>query len=188
VTCPARFVERGEVFHEIAGAVMFADHWRIAKEVDFLLPDVAPPDSKLLTEVQFSELQQEVEEQQQEAAAHGNEAADTSDDTRSVGRIDMLLLSTDETGNETRDWCAVELQAVYFSGGNMGKEFTAIEADSGPAPPLPVGRRRPDFRSSGPKRLLPQLQIKVPLLITGTAVESGAFTNGRLLLRQGGLK
>ncbi|MFP5442236.1 MAG: NotI family restriction endonuclease, partial [Betaproteobacteria bacterium] len=29
---------------------------------------------------------------------------------------------------------------------------------------FPAGRRRPDYRSSGPKRLMPQLQIKVPTL------------------------
>lgn len=34
----------------------------------------------------------------------------------------------------------------------------------GPGSPFPAGRRRPDYRSSGPKRLMPQLQIKVPSL------------------------
>ena len=27
-----------------------------------------------------------------------------------------------------------------------------------------IGRRRPDYRSSGPKRLSPQLDVKVPVL------------------------
>lgn len=30
--------------------------------------------------------------------------------------------------------------------------------------PFPQGFRHPDFRSSGPKRLMPQLQIKVPTI------------------------
>ena len=34
-----------------------------------------------------------------------------------------------------------------------------------PSPVLyPVGKRRPDYRSSGPKRLSPQLDVKVPVL------------------------
>lgn len=34
----------------------------------------------------------------------------------------------------------------------------------GPGLPFPQGIRRPDFRSSGPKHLMPQLQIKVPTI------------------------
>lgn len=29
---------------------------------------------------------------------------------------------------------------------------------------FPTGKRRPDYRSNGPKRLLPQLEVKVPVL------------------------
>jgi len=56
------------------------------------------------------------------------------------------------------------MQAVYFSGESIAKEFHAIVESTGDDIPFPVGRRRPDFRSSGPKRLMPQLQIKVPTL------------------------
>lgn len=62
------------------------------------------------------------------------------------------------------EWCAVEIQAVYFSGAAISRDFPAVRAHSGPGVPMPGGRRRPDFRSSGPKRLMPQLQIKVPTL------------------------
>jgi len=78
-----------------------------------------------------------------------------------VGRIDMVLVdSTDHHFN----WCAVELQAVYFSGGAISKDFKNIQSHQGSDVPMPGTNRRPDFRSSGPKRLMPQLQIKVPTL------------------------
>ena len=92
------------------------------------------------------------------------------DEARSVGRIDMVIAGKNQDGSLTRDWCAVELQAVYFSGDSMAEDFPAVQQqlEDGPAtnlPPAgPTGGRRPDFRSSGPKRLLPQLQIKVPSL------------------------
>ncbi|MFW5870539.1 MAG: NotI family restriction endonuclease, partial [Candidatus Sumerlaeota bacterium] len=54
--------------------------------------------------------------------------------------------------------------AVYFSGASMSKDFAVMRDWSGPGLPFPQGLRRPDFRSSGPKRLMPQLQIKVPTI------------------------
>lgn len=59
---------------------------------------------------------------------------------------------------------ALEMQAVYFSGDEMSPEFRALAGHAGHSIPFPVGRRRPDDRSSGPKRLMPQLQTKVPSL------------------------
>jgi hypothetical protein len=56
------------------------------------------------------------------------------------------------------------MQAVYFSGDAMGKDFGYIARYDGNDLPFPAGKRRPDYRSSGPKRLMPQLQIKVPTL------------------------
>ncbi|PYU93760.1 MAG: hypothetical protein DMG25_08600 [Acidobacteria bacterium] len=61
----------------------------------------------------------------------------------SVGRIDKVLIVPEAT---PVSWCALEVQTVYFSGLS------------------PVHTRRPDYRSSAPKRLMPQLQIKVPSL------------------------
>ena len=78
-----------------------------------------------------------------------------------VGRIDKVLVAP---GSRPLAWCALEVQAVYFSGDAMSKEWPAIKAHQGQGLPFPVGRRRPDYRSSGPKRLMPQLQIKVPSL------------------------
>lgn len=82
---------------------------------------------------------------------------------KEVGRIDNILAVPD---TRPLQWCAVEIQAVYFSGDKMRKDFESIKNDVGPAIPFPAGKRRPDYRSSGPKRLLPQLQIKVPTLRT----------------------
>lgn len=56
------------------------------------------------------------------------------------------------------------MQAVYFSGPGMEVEFSALAAWQGPGVPFSQKLRRPDFRSSGPKRLMPQLQIKVPTI------------------------
>lgn len=81
-----------------------------------------------------------------------------------VGRIDMILVTNpDPADQDTFDWCAVEVQAVYFSGREMAIEFKDIIARDGEAS-MPIEGRRPDYRSSGPKRLMPQLQIKVPTL------------------------
>ncbi len=90
-------------------------------------------------------------------------ATDTDDwyGREDVGRIDHVLVHPDTSH---LSWCAVEMQAVYFSGESMGKDFRKIAATMGDDLPYPGGRRHPDFRSSGPKRLMPQLQIKVPTL------------------------
>jgi len=80
---------------------------------------------------------------------------------RKVGSIDNVLVRRIE--GEVR-WCALEIQAVYFSGAKMSQEFDALTKHKGNNLPFPKGHRRPDFRSSGPKRLMPQLQIKVPTL------------------------
>lgn len=75
---------------------------------------------------------------------------------KEVGRIDSVLVKPDA---KPLEWCAVEFQAVYFSGKNMKIEFENIRQTAGTATE-PIGRRHPDYRSSGPKRLMPQLQIK----------------------------
>lgn len=81
-----------------------------------------------------------------------------------VGRIDMVLVSNRPVEGAPMEWCALEIQAVYFSGDAMRGEFKAFADDSVDWVIFPAGRRRPDYRSSAPKRLMPQLQIKVPTL------------------------
>jgi hypothetical protein len=78
-----------------------------------------------------------------------------------VGRIDSVLVRVE---GSTLRWSALEMQAVYFSGGKMEDDFAVMRTWRGPGLPFPARQRRPDYRSSGPKRLMPQLQIKVPTL------------------------
>lgn len=81
-----------------------------------------------------------------------------------VGRIDMVLVSTKTSDDAPLAWAALEIQAVYFSGDSMKGEFRAFADPAVDWVIYPAGRRRPDYRSCGPKRLMPQLQIKVPTL------------------------
>jgi|SRR5579864_987496 len=82
---------------------------------------------------------------------------------REVGRIDNVLVLPRASSLK---WCPVEKQAVYFSGKKMAHEFKYILNFNEDGLPFPQFNRRPDYRSSGPKRLLPQLQVKVPTLRT----------------------
>ena len=80
-----------------------------------------------------------------------------------IGRIDNVLV---HPSRDPMDWCALELQAVYFSGKSMANEFKMLASGEFEGLPFPAKHRRPDWRSSGPKRLLPQLQTKVPTIRT----------------------
>ncbi len=89
---------------------------------------------------------------------------DDEADTRDfIGRIDNVLV---HPSRQPMDWCALELQAVYFSGLSMANEFKMLSVEGIKALQFPAKHRRPDWRSSGPKRLLPQLQTKVPTIRT----------------------
>ena len=78
-----------------------------------------------------------------------------------AGKIDLVVARTSQ---DSMDWYGLETQAVYFSGQGMATEFESIQRANGPRPPFPGAVRRPDWRSSSAKRLMPQLQIKVPTL------------------------
>ena len=78
-----------------------------------------------------------------------------------AGKIDLVVAKT--SGDDLR-WYGLEIQAVYFSGSGMQSEFMDLRDDNQPKPPFPNAIRRPDWRSSSAKRLMPQLQIKVPTL------------------------
>jgi len=106
------------------------------------------PDPKLVSEVGFLEA----------GATTDNSGGDD------VGRIDMVLVSNKTVNGAPLEWAALEIQAVYFSGDAMKGEFQAYSDATVDWTVFPAGRRRPDYRSSGPKRLMPQLQIKVPTL------------------------
>jgi hypothetical protein len=91
---------------------------------------------------------------------------DDEEDKRDfIGRIDNVLL---HPSKDPLDWCALELQAVYFSGKSMRNEFKMLGEAERPALPYPAKHRRPDWRNSGPKRryLLQQLQTKLTAIRT----------------------
>jgi len=89
---------------------------------------------------------------------------DSDEDSRDyIGRIDNVLV---HPSRKPIDWCALELQAVYFSGKSMANEFKMLSERESEVLLFPAKHRRPDWRSSGPKRLLPQLQTKVPTIRT----------------------
>jgi len=83
------------------------------------------------------------------------------EDADAVGKIDKVLVNLE---GELLKWCALEMQAVYFSGKSMENDFVPMRTWTGPGLLFPQVQRRPDYRSSGPKRLMPQLQIKVPTI------------------------
>jgi len=88
---------------------------------------------------------------------------DKNNTGKKAGRIDWIVVNPETREIGELEWCAVETQSLYFSGDKMRPEFE-VYAEK-PSPVLfPIGRRRPDYRSSGPKRLSPQLDVKVPVL------------------------
>ena len=80
---------------------------------------------------------------------------------RHAGKIDLVLAKS----SGRLEWIGLEIQAVYFSGMGMQLEFEQLLWSKGSSLPYPVHHRRPDWRSSSAKRLLPQLQVKVPTLV-----------------------
>ena len=78
-----------------------------------------------------------------------------------AGKIDLVIASDD--AGKLR-WYGLEIQAVYFSGESMTAEFESLRRGRQDRAPFPTAVRRPDWRSSGAKRLMPQLQVKGPTL------------------------
>jgi len=77
---------------------------------------------------------------------------------RKIGKVDFLLVQLEK--GEAVDFAALEIQAVYISGKTIRPAFNEYLA----AGYLPDdSARRPDFRSSAQKRLMPQLALKVPI-------------------------
>ncbi len=78
---------------------------------------------------------------------------------RKIGKVDFLIGNI--VDEKVVDFAAVEVQAAYFSGGNLQAVLRSFMAnhhlDDVDA------NRRPDFRSSAQKRLVPQLALKIPV-------------------------
>ncbi len=79
---------------------------------------------------------------------------------RAAGRIDLVL----SENSAASKWFGLEIQAVYFSGVGMTDDFRRLLDDVERFPPMPTSVRRPDWRSSSAKRLMPQLEVKAPTL------------------------
>jgi hypothetical protein len=139
--CPHRLKEGNKIFQWVGETVLGHSEPIIVTEIGFLIRE------------QASELGSTAEDDA------NLESVLPSDAREDVGQIDYVLVHP-----ETREWCALELQAVYFSGPAMSKEYETIRETPNDTIPFPAKNRRPDYRSSGPKRLMPQLQIKVPTL------------------------
>jgi hypothetical protein len=88
-------------------------------------------------------------------------AVDPDEGSR-AGRIDWVLVDPSTIASSALRWCALEMQSLYFSGHNMTDDFDRYRTATDLV--FPARSRRPDYRSGGPKRLAPQLSIKVPLL------------------------
>jgi len=138
--CPARFLQPLEdgktLFQWIAQEMLDTDTFEVASERPFL--------------------------RQVGKVASSDESKEDRETRRKAGRIDWIIVKAPIVEDDPI-WCAVETQSLYFSGEGRAKEF-ALYAEK-PSPILwPTAIRRPDYRSSGPKRLSPQLDIKVPAL------------------------
>lgn len=145
--CPSRFLQPVMV----DGKSLFG--WIAEKMLDISNPTIVK-ETPFLRKISDGQRRQENEADME---------AEAEEEGKKAGRIDWILVNPATMTFGELEWCAVETQALYFSGDKMRPEFDAYAAS--PSPVLfPVGKRRPDYRSSGPKRLAPQLDVKVPVL------------------------
>ena len=100
----------------------------------------------------------------QQSAVHSSaggtflEVTESSGKKKKIGKVDFLLAQVEN--ERAIDFAALEIQSVYISGRSIRPAFDHYVAEG----ELPVGsRRRPDFRFSAQKRLMPQLALKVPI-------------------------
>ncbi len=142
--CPERFLEGRMIFEWVGKTILGCSQPLVTNQVGFLVrgswEEEAPADVHL------------------KGAESSGGPVDKHED---VGQIDSILVDPDTS---LLRWCALEIQSVYFSGEAMSKEYATIRRMADNRIPFPQKSRRPDYRSSGPKRLMPQLQIKVPTL------------------------
>ncbi len=76
-----------------------------------------------------------------------------------IGKVDFLLGQVE--AGRIKDFAALEVQASYFSGKAIRPAMDHFLRHGALDDAISV--RRPDFRSSAQKRLMPQLQLKVPV-------------------------
>lgn len=79
--------------------------------------------------------------------------------SRKIGKVDYIIGRLDKH-DEVCDFAALEVQAVYFSGRSIQPAFHNF-LKTGQL--MTNSQRRLDYRSSAQKRLMPQLNLKVPV-------------------------
>lgn len=136
--CPLRFLEDGIVLRWVAEKMLGTRTPIVVKETPFLRKVSAMGEGE-------------------------NEGEDDANENKRAGRIDWILVDPSSVDADSLKWCALETQGVYFSGTKWDDEFKAYAKQPGKIH-YPIGHRRPDYRSNGPKRLAPQLSVKVPVL------------------------
>lgn len=94
VTCPNRFLEADLVIQWVGETLLGTDKPKVISELPFLMGDI----------------QKEEEET----------ATDAVDKAEAVGKIDKVLVNAN---GESLRWCALEMQALYFSGKSIENDF-----------------------------------------------------------------
>jgi hypothetical protein len=84
---------------------------------------------------------------------------DRDEAAKKIGKVDFLIGKIDD--GRVSDFAAIEVQASYFSGTSIRPALKKFLLEEALDPE--ISGRRPDFRSSAQKRLMPQLQLKVPV-------------------------
>lgn len=162
--CPARFLGKNQEGHSalrwVSTKMLDTEQATIVKETPFLQQLLSSAAKQKRHKASF---QPDLDISYSDSDSDSSPKDALPDEGKKAGRIDWLLMDSATIGNSDPKWCALETQAVYFSGDNMGAEFSAY-LNAPRSVIFPVGFRRPDYRSSGPKRLAPQLSVKVPVL------------------------
>ena len=154
--CPSQFWQDNNVFRWVGEVVIGTSKPTLVKEVGFLESVL-----NLEEENKANKIEADSDEEQGFGDEPSEQEQEINDDVKeSVGRIDTILVDPDNS----KKWCALELQAVYFSGKGMPSHLEQYTNPEITGLVFADENRRPDFRSSGPKRLMPQLQTKVPTL------------------------
>lgn len=179
--CPHRFKEEDKIYRWTGEVILDDPAPELVREVPFLERDLHP-DYATIWDVSADD---EGADQQNEvsdddvgridgiliSADVKTQTSDTEHDAQATEALDdepleeqLEKIYSPDISVDLNNWCGLEIQSVYFSGDRMSLEYPPFTEVAPPRVPFPQGRRRPDFRSSSAKRLLPQLQTKIPSL------------------------
>lgn len=184
--CPHRFKEQNKIYEWVGDVVLDDEAPEFVTEVPFLERDRHPEYGDIWGD--SSEEENDTDESDDDVgridgilisatveggAPTGHDDEEKSEEERGpVGGDDTERSLVERFEREyaldlsvdLKDWCGLEIQSVYFSGDRMSLEYDPFAEVPPPETPFPEGRRRPDFRSSGTRELLPKLQTKIPSL------------------------